>query len=549
VVGIAKTYQVNVDVSGANITGDAANEPSIAVDPTDPNHMAIGWRQFDTISSNFRQAGWGYTEDGGRTWVFPGVIEPGIFRSDPVLAFDAEGNFFYNSLKVVGNVFSCQVFRSTDRGATWGPPAEAYGGDKQWMTVDRTGGMGHGHQYQAWNTAAGCCGDTTFNRSIDGGFSFQYPTYIPTTPIFGTLDVDADGVLYVVGISPSSLAQFFLVRSSSARDPLANVVFEWGRPLDMGGAMRLGGGLSTPNPDGLLGQAWIALDRSGGPNDGNIYVLCSVDPAGVDPLDVNFRRSTDGGATFGTPVRVNDDPFASTLWNWFGTMSVAPNGRIDVVWLDNRDSGQPNIHALFYSCSTDGGVSWSANQKISPPFDSHAGFPNQNKLGDYYDMVSDDVGASLAWAATFNGEQDVYFTRIGDWDCNVNGVPDSVDIATMQSQDSNGNGIPDECEGIVSAAATSPSPWRLSQNTPNPFNPATTIGFEVPEGGARVRLRVYDVNGRLVRTLVDGYRPAGPGSAEWDGTDGDGNSAASGLYFYRLEAPGFAQTKKMVLLK
>ena len=55
------SYQVNVDAQGNNIVGDAANEPSISVDPTDGNKVAIGWRQFDTWQSDFRQAGYGYT--------------------------------------------------------------------------------------------------------------------------------------------------------------------------------------------------------------------------------------------------------------------------------------------------------------------------------------------------------------------------------------------------------------------------------------------------------------------------------------------------------
>ena len=108
------SVQVNIDDQGQNIIGDAANEPSIAVDPTDRDRMAIGWRQFDTIENNFRQAGWGYTVDGGQTWTFPGRINPGVFRSDPVLAFDTDGNFYYNSLTVVGNSYECTVYKSTD---------------------------------------------------------------------------------------------------------------------------------------------------------------------------------------------------------------------------------------------------------------------------------------------------------------------------------------------------------------------------------------------------------------------------------------------------
>ena len=548
--GIATTFQVNVNSLGADILGDAANEPSIAVDPNEPNVMAIVWRQFDTITSNFRQAGWGHTTDGGRTWTFPGVIEPGVFRSDPVLTSDAEGIFYYNSLKVVGGVYSCQVFKSGDGGQTWPTGAEAFGGDKQWFTIDHGNSVGHGNIYQAWNTAAGCCGDTTFNRSTDGGSSFSHPIRIPATPIFGTLDVDSDGDMYVLGIDPNNWSTFLVAKSTNAKYAQYIPSFDMVTPMYLGGAMRFGGGGGSPNPGGLLGQGWIAVDRSGGPTHGNVYVLCSVDPPNVDPLDIYFARSTDGGQTWSAPIRVNDDAVVSWGWQWFGTMSVAPNGRIDVIWNDNRNTVSASLAELFYSYSTDGGVTWSANQQLSPEFNSHIGWPNQNKIGDYYDMVSDDVGASLAWSATFTGGQDVYYTRIGDWDCNTNGVPDSVDIATKQSADNNDNGIPDECEGLQTAVQDQvASSWQLLQNFPNPFNPITVIRYVVPEGGGRVTLRVFDVKGRLVQTLTDRFESAGERTATWDGLDHRGMPAASGLYFYRLEAPNYEQTRKMLLLR
>ena len=130
-------------------------------------------------------------------------------------------------------------------------------------------------------------------------------------------------------------------------------------------------------------------------------MLCSVNSPGDDPLDVMFTRSEDGGATWSAPVRINDD--AGLGWQWFGTMSVAPTGRIDVVWNDTRDGSLVNRSALYTSSSADGGRSWSANERLSDVFDSHIGWPMQNKLGDYYHMVSDRVGAHVAWAATFTG--------------------------------------------------------------------------------------------------------------------------------------------------
>ena len=83
--GVFTSYQANVDANGNNILGDAANEPSISVDPTNGNKMVIGWRQFDSIQSDFREAGWGYTTDGGIHWTFPGTLENNLFRSDPVI--------------------------------------------------------------------------------------------------------------------------------------------------------------------------------------------------------------------------------------------------------------------------------------------------------------------------------------------------------------------------------------------------------------------------------------------------------------------------------
>jgi hypothetical protein len=150
------SVQVNVDEGGANFVGDAANEPSIAVDPTAPNRIVIGWRQFDTIVSNFRQAGWGYSNDGGRSWSFPGVINPGVFRSDPVLEVSPEGSFYYYSLR--GDLY-CQLFISEDSGQSWSSPIPAFGGDKAWVVVDRTGGIGHGNLYVSWSLAENPWGD------------------------------------------------------------------------------------------------------------------------------------------------------------------------------------------------------------------------------------------------------------------------------------------------------------------------------------------------------------------------------------------------------
>jgi hypothetical protein len=93
-----------------------------------------------------------------------------------------------------------------------------------------------------------------------------------------------------------------------------------------------------------------------------------------------------------------------------------------------------------------------------------------------------------------------------------------------------------------------PEATYLSQNFPNPFNPATKVAFGLASP-ATVRLRIYDAAGRLVRVLTERTLPAGHYAKVWDGRDARGASVASGIYFYRLEAGTFMQTRKMVLLK
>jgi len=80
-----------------------------------------------------------------------------------------------------------------------------------------------------------------------------------------------------------------------------------------------------------------------------------------------------------------------------------------------------------------------------PPFNHFLGYPQQEKLGDYNHMISDNQAANLAYAATFNGEQDVYFVRITP-DCNGNDIADETDLEEGTSDDCNENKIPDECE-------------------------------------------------------------------------------------------------------
>ena len=93
-----------------------------------------------------------------------------------------------------------------------------------------------------------------------------------------------------------------------------------------------------------------------------------------------------------------------------------------------------------------------------------------------------------------------------------------------------------------------PQEYGLKQNMPNPFNPATTINYQIPEAG-RVKIVLYNVLGQEVRTLVDQSMEAGFHNVVWDGADEYGRRVASGLYVYRMTADDFNHIRKMILLK
>ena len=415
-LGVFTSYQVNVDSNGQNIVGDAANECVISVDPTDGNKMTIGWRQFNDVTSNFRQGGWGYTTDAGITWTFPGVLENNVFRSDPVTKFDELGNFFYLSLQsnVQQSFFCDDLWSSVNGGQSWtllSGEQGAGGGDKQWFTIDKTNGPGHGFQYQLDDGINCSGGGVQFQRSTNGGVTWQSPVSIPNGPIYGSLDVDTNGNVFLGGEGNT----FYCIRSSNAQIGNQTPSFDRVTAVSMGGDLGSGG----INGVGLTGMLFLAIDHSGGATNNNIYMLASVIPPGRSTTDVMFVRSTDGGLTFSTAQKVNDDPVNPNKWHWFGTFAVAPNGRLDAVWYDTRNAANNTDSQLFYSYSTDAGVTWSVNVAVSNAFNPFEGYPNQSKIGDYITIVSDDTGGNVAYSATFNfnpnrgqHEEDVYYVRV-----------------------------------------------------------------------------------------------------------------------------------------
>lgn len=501
------TVQVNVDSFGNNLVGDAANEPSIAIDPTDPTRMAIGWRQFETIQSNFRQAGLSISYNGGANWLPMEPLESDLFRSDPVLETDSDGRFYYNSL---ASDYACSVFKSDDL-QDWSDKIDAKGGDKQWMVIDKTNQSSNGQIYAFWKEAFTVCSGN-FARSIDDGESFEDCSFIQGNPTRGTLAIGPDGELYACGGIGNT---FRVLKSSTAKDPNSAVSWEVNNTVNLKGSQALYAG---PNPAGMLGQVWVATDHSDLPSRGNVYLLSAVTRNdNNDPADIMFSRSIDGGNTWSEAIKINDDN-STTNWQWFGSLSVAPNGRIDATWLDTRDDAGTFLSSLYYSYSFDGGLTWSENEKLSESFDPHLGWPNQQKIGDYFHMISFDEGAHLAWAATFNGEEDIYYSFIP--------APEPpVSVTYVQEQKSEALSI---------------------KAFPNPVIDYTDVYFYTDEN-TTITIEVLDVMGRTLETLTNDYFLKGNHNLSWRP---DQNVRQNpGIYILRIQGDnGYFKTSKVVVL-
>ncbi|MFT7450689.1 MAG: Neuraminidase (sialidase) [Patescibacteria group bacterium] len=247
-----------------------------------------------------------------------------------------------------------------------------------------------------------------------------------------------------------------------------------------------------PNPNGMLGKVWVATDHSDGPSRG----YDNNDPAGM-----MFSRSTDGGLTWSEAIQINTDDNSSN-WQWFGSMSVAPNGRIDVTWLDTRDDPGTVLSSLYYASSFDGGLTWTENERLSDAFDPHLGWPNQNKIGDYNHMISDNEGAHLAWAATFNEEQDVYYSFIEAAEVPLSGIADLPSSSV--------NGL------TVSVY-------------PNPIEAETTLSI-FSNRDQYITLTLHDLLGRPLGVLADKNFSSGTNELLWAP-----EGLIAGTYFLQAE--------------
>ncbi len=342
-------------------TSEVHNEEQIVMNPKDTTNLVAVWRDFRL---GYRQVGYGYSFDGGLTWQQGLFHEPQYdLDSDPGLTVDTAGNFYavvlsYYSTSQPNGLF---VFKSTDGGANWGDPVPAVNGvpgvfeDKELIACDRSDGPYTDNLYVAWtrfySTQILLC------RSTDGGQSFESP--VSVSDVGGVQwpvpCVGSNSEVYVAWVQFSPLAIRF-DRSTDGGQTFGSditvqqVTFGSG---DVYGGVRV---YSFPAMD---------ADITGGPFDSNIYIAHMDDAPGLTDTDIYFTRSTDGGTSWSERVRINDDPLNNGCDQFHPWLTVAPDGAIIVVFLDRRLDPGNLLMDLYMTTSTDGGVTWSMNERIT----------------------------------------------------------------------------------------------------------------------------------------------------------------------------------------
>ncbi len=213
-------------------------------------------------------------------------------------------------------------------------------------------------------------------------------------------------------------------------------------------------------------------------------------------------------------------------WDAFGYMDGPPMGGYSI---DNIHPGVPGQLTLLSSTEDGVGIGWEMSMD------------DDFQYFEVYRATNPDFTDASVYATVEPAYQDedvtigqTYYYAVSAVDANGN-MSETTNVITTS---------------IVSVDALEaiPTAYGLSQNYPNPFNPTTSIEFALPEA-SEVSLEIYNLLGQKVRTLVNGYVPAGYVSTSWDGLDQNGREISSGTYIYRLQTGDQVFSKKMVLMK
>ena len=578
-------------------------EVSIAINPVNPNYLAAG-ANIDYFYSS---------SDGGFTWSESSMSSSLGVWGDPCLLYDSLGNVYYGHLSYGSGsgywIDRIVVQRSTNHGATWNdgagigfnPPTRNQ--DKEWLAVDHSQSPYHGNLYVTWtefddygSSSPSDSSRIRFSKSTDAGLTWSTAQTISdvsgdcidsdNTDEGAVPAVGPNGEIYVSWAGPLGLV---FDKSTDGGETWGNDVFvstiPGGWDFDVSGISRCNGLPIT------------MCDISNSPYNGNIYIGWSDQRNGTSNTDVFIVKSTDGGNTWSSPLKVNDD--ATTRHQFFTWMTIDQStGHIWAVFYDRRNT-TGDATDVYVAKSTDGGDTFE-NFKVSESSFTPASWVF---FGDYINIAANngkiipiwmraDVSNLSVWVAHVTDSTTVP-VELTDFSANINGnevllsweTSTEINSLNFEVQRStansdfhtigvvNGNGTSTEnhiysytdkllSKGIYNYRLkqvdyngsfkysktleinySGVKDFTLYQNYPNPFNPTTTIGYELPEAGY-VSLKVYDVLGNEVALVDEGFKQPGLHESVFDG-----RNLSSGIYVYSIQTGNKIQNKNMIILK
>ena len=481
--------------------------------------------------------------------------------------------------------------------------------DKEWMAVDFSQSPYKGNIYMTWTEfddyGSSGINDSSrikFSKSEDEGITWS--SSITISDVSGNcIDSDnttegavpcvsPDGEIYVSWAGPLGLV---FDKSTDGGETWGSDIFV----SDMPG----GWDFDVPGIYRCNGMPITMCDISNSPDRGTIYIVWADQRNGTTNTDIFLSKSTDKGNTWSIPVKVNNDATARHQFFVWSTIDQS-TGHLWFVFYDRRNTTGSETD-VYAAKSTDGGVTFD-NFKISEtPFIPTSGV----FFGDYTNIAAFNGKIYPIWMRLHNGQLSIWTTIIEDdpvpvelsnFSVSIN--RNNVELTWETSSESNNYGFIIERRrinsnsdskwmeiGFVQGKGTSTeinkyrfvdSPtlngvynyrlkqvdfngsfeyskevevsvmviedFALMQNYPNPFNPSTVIKYQVAEG-SHATLKVYDVLGREVTTLVNEEQTAGEYEVEF--LISKDLSLSSGFYFYQLKAGNFIQTRKMIYLK
>jgi hypothetical protein len=226
----------------------------------------------------------------------------------------------------------------------------------------------------------------------------------------------------------------------------------------------------------------------------NLYLVWGDDRDGND--EIYFKQSSNQGVSWGNDIRLGDSLSNS------GWPSVAISGsNIHITWEDQRD----NNREIYYKRSTNNGISWGSDVRLT----------NNTASSRLPVIATTGSCVHIIWQDGRDGNDEIYYKR--------NPTGNITEVVRLKNE------LPDK--------------YTLFQNYPNPFNPRTVIGYSLLKN-SEVTLKVYDILGKEVATLVNEKQSPGMYEVTFDGTQ-----FPSGIYFYTIETQRNKETKKMLLIK